>query len=93
MQSQYRPVSKGQGSKIFVGNLPFDTHDREVHRFFDTHNCEVEDVNLQQDEMGNMKGCGFITFKTEQDLESALKLDGQSFLSSGRNLRKNKAEW
>ena len=72
-------------NKIYVSNLPFGTTDELVSAEFSKFG-EIKKIDLIRDrDSGHIKGFGFITFCTQQDAESALKLNGELF--SGRVLR------
>lgn len=47
-------------------------------------------IRVLQDEQGKSKGAAFVDFKDQNDLDQALKMDGQP-TSAGRRLRINHA--
>ena len=72
-------------NKLYVANIPFGTTDELVSAEFSKFG-EIEELAVIRDrDSGDIKGFAFITFRTQQAAESALKLDGEFF--GGRNLR------
>jgi cold-inducible RNA-binding protein len=78
------------GSKVFVGNLSFDTTSEEIRELFAQHG-EVAEVVLPTDRMsGRPRGFAFVQFVTDEAAAAAIQnLDGH--LIGGRNLRVNEA--
>jgi RNA recognition motif-containing protein len=67
-------------TKIYVGNLPFQTTESEVGNVFSQFG-EIKDITFIRDRFTNQfKGFGFITFATQDALESALSMDGKNFM-------------
>jgi cold-inducible RNA-binding protein len=76
--------------KIYVGNLSFNTTQEELESEFSQYG-DIEEVRLISDrETGRSKGFAFISYKTEDAMEAALKKNGEEI--DGRTLRINKAE-
>ena len=77
--------------KMYVGNLPFDTHEDDLRGLFGTYGS-VTDVHLPTDrESGRPRGFAFVTMDTRESMEAAIKgLDGEDF--NGRALRINEAQ-
>ncbi|MFM2242472.1 MAG: hypothetical protein RLZ97_1327 [Verrucomicrobiota bacterium] len=77
--------------KMYVGNLPFDTHEDDLRGLFGTYGS-VTDVHLPTDrESGRPRGFAFVTMDSRESMESAIKgLDGEDF--NGRALRINEAQ-
>jgi RNA recognition motif-containing protein len=77
-------------SKVFVGNLSFDTTKEELEALFAPIG-EISDVFLPLDrDSGRPRGFAFVTFATPESAAEAIqKLDGAEL--GGRNLRVNEA--
>jgi RNA recognition motif-containing protein len=78
-------------SKVFVGNLDFNTTKSEVQNLF-AQIGEIKDVFLPMDrESGRPRGFAFVEFASEEDAAKAIeKFNGYEL--SGRALRVNAAE-
>jgi cold-inducible RNA-binding protein len=78
------------GTKVFVGNMSFDTTREELQELF-AQAGEVTEVVVPTDRMsGRPRGFAFVSFATDEAAAAAIqKLDGQ--LLGGRNLRVNEA--
>jgi RNA recognition motif-containing protein len=87
-----RSAGKGEriSSKVFVGNLNFDTTSDELQELF-AQGGEVVQVVLPTDRMsGRPRGFAFVEFTTEEHAAAAIqKFDG--FEMAGRRLRVNEA--
>ncbi len=79
------------GSKVFVGNLDFNTTRSEVQTLF-SEVGPIRDVFLPTDrESGRPRGFAFVEFESEQDAAKAIeRFNGYEL--SGRALRVNAAE-
>lgn len=79
------------GSKIFVGNISFETTEQDLHDLFSENNRRVERVNIITDrDTGRPRGFAFVEMATSEDASAAISaLDGQELL--GRPLRVNEA--
>jgi cold-inducible RNA-binding protein len=78
------------GSKLYVGNLPFDTDGSELKLAFSQ--CgSVLDVKIVTDrETGRSRGFAFITMASPDEAQAAISSwDGRNF--GGRNLTVNEA--
>ena len=77
-------------TKLFVGNLSFDTTENDLHDAFAAHGTVVE-ANLMMDRMtGRPRGFGFVTMSTPEEAQKAIDaLNGSSL--GGRNLTVNVA--
>jgi RNA recognition motif-containing protein len=78
------------GTKVFVGNLSFDTTRERLQELF-AQAGEVTEVAMPTDRMsGRPRGFAFVSFATGEAASAAIqKLDGQEL--DGRNLRVNEA--
>jgi RNA recognition motif-containing protein len=78
------------GTKVFVGNMSFDTTREALQELF-AQAGEVTEIVVPTDRMsGRPRGFAFVSFTTDEQAASAIqKLDGH--LLDGRNLRVNEA--
>src|SRR5438132_14274898 len=72
-------------TKLFVGNLSFNTTENDLHDAFAAHGPVVE-ANLMMDRMsGKPRGFRFVTMSTPEEAQKAIDaLNGASL--DGRNL-------
>jgi cold-inducible RNA-binding protein len=75
-------------TKLFVGNLSFDTTENDLQDAFAAHGTVVE-ANLMMDRMtGKPRGFGFVTMSTPEEAQKAIAaLNGASV--GGRALTVN----
>jgi cold-inducible RNA-binding protein len=66
-------------TKLFVGNLSFNTTENDLHDAFAAHGTVVE-ANLMVDRMsGRPRGFGFVTMSTPEEAQKAIEaLNGAS---------------
>ena len=78
------------GTKLYVGNLSFNTTENELQELFSQAGA-VQEVTLMQDKFtGKSRGFAFVTMASEQDAQNAIsKLNGQTV--EGRALTVNEA--
>ena len=78
-------------SKLFVGNLSFNTTENDLQSAFAAHGTVME-TNLMMDrETGRPRGFGFITMSSPEEAQKAIEaLNGQSV--DGRALTVNVAK-
>jgi len=78
------------GTKLYVGNLPFNTTENELQELFSQAGA-VQEVTLMQDRFtGKSRGFAFVTMGSEEDAQNAIsKLNGQAI--EGRPLTVNEA--
>ena len=78
------------GTKLYVGNLPFNTTENELQELFSQAGA-VQEVTLMQDRFtGKSRGFAFITMGSEEDAQNAIsKLNGHAM--EGRQLTVNEA--
>jgi RNA recognition motif-containing protein len=74
---------------VFVKNLPLETHDREVHKYFEENQCNVKKVTLHQDNLGNLTGQGQVDVGSQKDLEAALAVHGSTFMGKKLEVNEN----
>jgi len=78
------------GTKLYVGNLSFNTTENELQELFSQAGT-VQEVTLMQDKFtGKSRGFAFVTMSSEDDAQNAIsKLNGQTV--EGRALTVNEA--
>jgi RNA recognition motif-containing protein len=78
------------GTKLYVGNLSFNTTENELQELF-AQAGTVQEVTLMQDKFtGKSRGFAFITMSSEEDAQNAIsKFNGQTI--EGRPLTVNEA--
>src|SRR5438128_12109927 len=78
------------GTKLYVGNLSFNTTENELQELFSQAGA-VQEVTLMQDRFtGKSRGFAFVTMGSEQDAQNAIsKFSGQTV--EGRALSVNEA--
>src|SRR5437667_11493164 len=83
-------TAKHMSSKLFVGNLSFNTTENDLQDAFAAHGTVVE-ANLMMDRAtGRPRGFGFVTMSTPEEAQKAIEaLNGASL--DGRNLTVNVA--
>jgi cold-inducible RNA-binding protein len=76
--------------KLYVGNLPYDTSDQDLHNLFGSVGT-VDSVNLMRDmATGRARGFAFVEMATDEEAQTAIeKLNNHEL--SGRNLTVNEA--
>merc|ERR1712228_399758 len=85
--------SKGKGkgnseNEIFVGGLSFECTEDALKKRISEYG-EVVSLRMPLNDEGKARGIAFICLKTVEEVEKALKLDGEEFM--GRTLKVNKA--
>ena len=78
------------GTKLYIGNLPFNTTENELQELFSQAGA-VQEVTLMQDRFtGKSRGFAFVTMGSEEDAQNAIsKLNGQTM--DGRPMTVNEA--
>ena len=78
------------GTKLYVGNLSFNTTENELQELFSQAGA-VQEVMLMQDKFtGKSRGFAFVTMGSDQDAQNAIsKINGQTV--DGRPLTVNEA--
>jgi cold-inducible RNA-binding protein len=78
------------GTKLYVGNLSFNTTENELQELFSQAGA-VQEVTLMQDKFtGKSRGFAFVTMGSEQDAQNAIsKFNGLTV--EGRPLTVNEA--
>src|ERR1044072_9209212 len=78
------------GTKLYVGNLSFNTTENELQELFAQAGA-VQEVTLMQDKFtGKSRGFAFVTMGSEEDAQNVIsKFNGQTI--EGRPLTVNEA--
>ena len=78
-------------NKLFVGNLPFDTTENDLHTTFGVHGTVTEAKLMTDRESGRPRGFGFVTMSSHEEAQSAIgALNGHNV--EGRALTVNVAK-
>ena len=79
-------------SKLYVGNLDYNTTEDELKSHFEEKGVQTKSVTLIKDKYtGRAKGFGFVEVESEEAIQKAIEaLDGQEL--NGRKLTVNKAK-
>ena len=79
------------GTKLYVGNLSYNTSEVELREAFGADGRQVTEVSIITDrETGRPRGFAFVQMATDADAEAAIAaLDGQNL--DGRTLKVNEA--
>ena len=77
-------------TKLFVGNLSFNTTENDLQDLFAQHGTVIE-TNLMVDKVsGRPRGFAFVTMQSKEEADAAIQaLHGKPF--DGRNLTVNEA--
>ena len=80
------------GSRLYVGNLSWDTTEDTLRSAFEATGGTVKDAHIVSDrETGRPRGFGFVEMANEQEAQQAIaQMDGTNL--DGRNLRVNEAQ-
>merc|ERR1711972_1136079 len=78
----------GNEMTVFVGGIPFSFTEDVLRKDFSE--CgEIEKMNVPMNEEGKPRGIAFITYKSKEGVDAALKFDGDEY--GGRTLKVNVA--
>ena len=79
------------GTRLYVGNLSYDTDKNRLQDVFSAGGRTVKDVHLLIDrDTGRSRGTAFVELGSEDEAQSAIQeLDGMDL--DGRNIRVNEA--
>ena len=84
-------MSTHMARKLYVGNLPYDTSDQDLHALFAGAGT-VESVNLMRDmATGRARGFAFVEMSTDEEAQKAITTFNNHDLG-GRNLTVNEAK-
>jgi cold-inducible RNA-binding protein len=77
-------------TKLYVGNLSFDTTENDIQDLFAEAGTVREAVLIQDKMTGKSRGFGFVTMSTDEEAQNATqRLNGKTL--HGRNLTVNEA--
>lgn len=79
------------GTRLYVGNLPFNTDEPSLRALFEQDGRKVTEVKLVTDrDTGRSRGFGFVEMATDEDAKGAVEtFNGHNF--GGRSLTVNEA--
>ena len=78
------------GSKLYVGNLSFDTTDQELEQAFSVHGEVTSALVVKDRDTDRSRGFGFVEFAQEADAKTAKDaMNGQDL--GGRALKVDEA--
>jgi len=63
--------SGGQGSMVYVSNLPFSVNEQDLIDLFKSQNFDPVRARLLYDNEGNSKGTGFVELSSPGDAQEA----------------------
>ena len=79
------------GSKLYVGNLSYDTNGSDLEQLFGQHGTVTEATIINDRDTGRSKGFGFVTMGSDAEAQAAIAaLNGQQH--DGRALTVNEAK-
>ena len=79
------------GSKLYVGNLSYDTTNADLEQLLGQHGTVQSAEVIQDRDTGRSKGFGFVQMGSDAEAQAAIAaLDGQPH--DGRNLTVNEAK-
>jgi RNA recognition motif-containing protein len=79
------------GSKLYVGNLSYDTTSSDLEQLFTPHGAVTSAEVIQDRDTGRSKGFGFVQMGSDGEAQAAIAaLNGQQ--SDGRALTVNEAK-
>ena len=79
------------GTKLFVGNLSFNTSQNQLQEAFSQHGVVVEVALMLDRETGRSRGFAFVTMDTEESAQAAIQAMSGAQLD-GRALTVNEAK-
>lgn len=59
--------------RLYVGNLPFDTTEDQLHELFAAHGQIVNVKLITDQDTGRSRGFGFVEMSTEQEAQAAIE--------------------
>jgi cold-inducible RNA-binding protein len=80
------------GTRLYVGNLSFNTNEDTLRQAFEQGGKKVVEVKIVTDrDTGRPRGFGFVEMASAEDAQAAIsEWDGQQL--DGRNLKVNEAQ-
>ena len=78
-------------SKLYVGNLSYDTRDDDLQELFSEYGQVVSAKVIMDRDTGRPRGFGFVEMGTAEEAQKAIQeLDGKDFM--GRTIKVNMAQ-
>ena len=79
------------GTRLYVGNLPYETDEAELRRMFEADGRSVTQVSIVTDrDTGRPRGFAFVEMANQSDAQAAITaLNGQEM--GGRSIAVNEA--
>ncbi|KAJ5328886.1 hypothetical protein N7452_009276 [Penicillium brevicompactum] len=77
-------------SKIYIGNLPWSTGDKQLEEAFIEHGQITDHIVMTDRETGRSRGFGFVTYSTPEEAETAVAAK-TDFELDGRRITVNMA--
>src|SRR5665213_2366370 len=71
----HRPTlgdTQNMEKRLYVGNLPFDTSEDDLHQLFSAHGQIVSAKLITDMETGRSRGFGFVEMSTEDEAKAAI---------------------
>ena len=59
--------------RLYVGNMPFDTSEDQLHELFSAHGQVVSAKLITDMETGRSRGFGFVEMSTEEEAKAAIE--------------------
>jgi RNA recognition motif-containing protein len=79
------------GKKLYVGNLSYNTGDRELQAMFEEYGAVQSAQVIMDRDTGRSKGFGFVEMSSDQEAQAAITgLNGKE--AGGRSLTVNEAK-
>jgi RNA recognition motif-containing protein len=79
------------GTKIYVGNLNFDTSSNDLEAIFSPHGAVVEASVVTDRDTGRSRGFGFVQMESDADAAAAIEAENGKE-HGGRTLTVNEAK-
>jgi len=86
-------MNRDQGSKVYVGNLSWNTTDDTLRQAFGDFGQVLDSVVMRDRDTGRSRGFGFVTYSSPQEAQSAIdnlneqELDGRRIKVNLANVR------
>ncbi|KAJ7145308.1 hypothetical protein C8R43DRAFT_1108558 [Mycena crocata] len=77
-------------SKLYVGNLSWNTTDDVLRQAFSEHGNVTDSICMKDRETGRMRGFGFVTYSSDNEAQNAISKMNETELD-GRRLKVNLA--
>ncbi|KAJ7151158.1 hypothetical protein C8R46DRAFT_1358069 [Mycena filopes] len=78
-------------SKLYVGNLSWNTNDDSLHQAFAQHGQVTDSIVMKDRETGKSRGFGFVTYGSDEEAQKAIDAMNDQELD-GRQIRVNIAQ-